>query len=108
MAKPELMKLLSSKLSPAGPGAPAATDPVMAADLDTNRAARLGMWVLGLGLGGFVLWAAFAPLDEGVPSQGVVAIDTKRKAVQHPTGGIVKEVHVREGDVVKEGQLLIK
>ena len=55
-----------------------------------------------------MLWAAFAPLDEGVPSQGMVAIDTKRKAVQHPTGGIVKEVLVREGEQVKEGQLLLR
>jgi protease secretion system membrane fusion protein len=63
--------------------------------------------VLGLGLGGFLLWAAVAPLDEGVPSQGVVAIDTKRKAVQHLSGGIVKQVFVREGDVVQAGQPLI-
>ncbi|MBL7088163.1 HlyD family type I secretion periplasmic adaptor subunit [Acidovorax sp.] len=74
---------------------------------DTGRAARTGLWVLGLGLGGFLLWAAVAPLDEGVPSQGVVAIDTKRKAVQHLSGGIVKQVFVREGDVVQAGQPLI-
>jgi protease secretion system membrane fusion protein len=75
---------------------------------DARRASRIGLWALGLGFGGFLLWAAFAPLDEGVPSQGMVAIDTKRKAVQHPTGGIVKEVHVREGDRVREGQLLMR
>lgn len=74
---------------------------------DTGRAARIGLWVLGLGLGGFLVWAAVAPLDEGVPSQGVVAIDTKRKAVQHLSGGIVKQVFVREGDVVQMGQTLI-
>jgi len=74
---------------------------------DTGRAARTGLWVLGLGLGGFLLWAGLAPLDEGVPSQGVVAIDTKRKAVQHLSGGIVKKVFVREGDVVQAGQPLI-
>src|SRR5574341_2203656 len=77
------------------------------ASSDTGRAARIGLWVLGLGLGGFLLWAAIAPLDEGVPSQGVVAIDTKRKAVQHLSGGIVKQVFVREGAVVKMGQPLI-
>lgn len=75
---------------------------------DTGRAARVGLWALGLGFGGFLLWAAFAPLDEGVPSQGMVAIDTKRKAVQHLTGGIVKEVLVREGQVVEEGEVLIR
>lgn len=66
------------------------------------------MWALGLGFAGFLLWAAFAPLDEGVPSQGMVTIDTKSKPVQHLTGGIVKQVLVREGQVVTEGQTLIE
>lgn len=74
----------------------------------TGRAARIGLWALALGFGGLLLWAGFAPLDEGVPGQGMVAIDTKRKTVQHLTGGLIKEVLVREGDHVKEGQLLIK
>ncbi|MES2785077.1 MAG: HlyD family type I secretion periplasmic adaptor subunit [Pseudomonadota bacterium] len=75
---------------------------------DAMRAARVGLWALGVGLGGFLLWAAFAPLDQGVPSQGLIAIDTKRKAVQHPVGGIVTQVLVGEGSQVKEGQLLMK
>ena len=75
---------------------------------DSGRAARVGLWALGVGFGGFLLWAALAPLDEGVPSQGMVAIDTKRKAVQHLSGGIVKEVLVREGQVVKEGEVVIR
>jgi protease secretion system membrane fusion protein len=75
---------------------------------DTGRAGRIGMWTLAIGFGGFMLWAALAPLDEGVASPGSVAIDTKRKPVQHLTGGIVKEVLVGEGDRVKEGQVLIK
>jgi len=88
-------------LSPVAPknGAPPA---------DTGRAARVGLWALGLGFGGFLLWAAFAPLDEGVPAQGTVMVDTKRKAVQHLSGGIIKAVLVREGELVHEGQALIE
>ena len=68
---------------------------------DLGHAGRIGLWALGIGFGGFLLWAALAPLDEGVPSQGHVAIDTKRKSVQHLSGGIIKEVFVGEGDQVK-------
>lgn len=75
---------------------------------ETGQSARVGLWVLVLALSSFLLWACLAPLDEGVPSPGSVAIDTKRKPVQHLTGGIVKEVLVREGDVVTEGQLIVK
>ncbi|MBP7543895.1 MAG: HlyD family type I secretion periplasmic adaptor subunit [Acidovorax sp.] len=78
------------------------------APANTGRAARIGLWTLGVGFGGFLLWAAFAPLGEGVPSHGMVTIDTKSKPVQHLTGGIVKQVLVGEGDVVKEGQTLIE
>lgn len=74
----------------------------------TMQPGRIGLWALGLGLGGFLLWASLAPLDEGVPGQGMVTLDTKSKAVQHLSGGIIKEVLVREGQIVKEGQLLIK
>lgn len=86
------------------------TDVVAKPDAATTsvRAGRMGVWALTLGFGGFLLWAALAPLDEGVPSQGMVTIDTKSKAVQHLSGGIVKEVLVREGQNVTEGQLLLK
>ena len=71
------------------------------------RPARLARWVLGLGLVGLLVWAALAPLDEGVPTQGMVTLDTKRKTVQHLSGGIVQQVLVREGQLVQEGQVLL-
>ena len=113
MTQPDMYKRLTAKLAPAQE-APVDATPSDAADAkhalmgDSGRSARIGLWALGIGFGGFLLWAAFAPLDEGVPSQGMVAIDTKKKAVQHLSGGLVKEVLVREGDRVKEGQLLIR
>ncbi|MDR0775404.1 MAG: HlyD family type I secretion periplasmic adaptor subunit [Azonexus sp.] len=75
---------------------------------DTRGPARLGFWVLGVGFGGFLLWAAFAPLNEGVPTSGMVTIETKRKAVQHIAGGIIKVVHVKEGQFVRAGDPLIE
>jgi protease secretion system membrane fusion protein len=78
------------------------------ASSDTRAVARTGLWILALGFGGFLLWAGLAPLDEGVPTMGMVALDTKRKTVQHLSGGIVKEVLVQEGQQVKEGQALLR
>ena len=73
-----------------------------------GRTARIGLWALVLGFGGFLLWATLAPLDEGVPGPGTVSIDTRSQTVQHPSGGIVKEVLVKEGEQVKAGQLLLR
>lgn len=75
---------------------------------DTRQPMRLGLLVLGIGLGGFLLWAALAPLDEGVPTQGTVSIDTKRKPVQHLSGGLLSEILVREGEVVEAGQVVAR
>ncbi|MCL2523761.1 MAG: HlyD family type I secretion periplasmic adaptor subunit [Betaproteobacteria bacterium] len=75
---------------------------------DTRKPARLGLWVLGAGFGGFLLWAALAPLDEGVPTSGMVVVDTKRKAVQHLAGGIIKTMHVKEGQFVQSGAPLLE
>lgn len=75
---------------------------------DTERVARLGLWTLGIGFGGFLLWAAIAPLAEGVPTQGAISVDTKRKPVQHLMGGTVREVLVKEGQFVEQNQVLVR
>lgn len=107
MATSDNLNSLSPAAAPAG--APGATAPTTASVAHaTGRAARVGLWALGIGFGGFLLWAGLAPLDEGVPGQGMVALDTKSKTVQHLSGGLVKEVLVREGQHVSEGQLLIR
>lgn len=75
---------------------------------DTRKPMRLGLWALTIGLGGFMAWAAFAPLDSGVPTQGTVTVATKRKPVQHLTGGLVSEFLVHEGQVVKAQEVLAR
>ncbi|MFN7087842.1 MAG: HlyD family type I secretion periplasmic adaptor subunit [Burkholderiales bacterium] len=73
-----------------------------------GRPIRWGAWLLALGFGGFLVWALVAPIDEGVPAPGSVTIDTKRKTVQHLTGGIVREILVREAQRVKAGDVLMR
>ncbi len=66
-----------------------------------------GLVVVLLFFGGFGSWAALAPLASGAIAPGVVNPDSSRRVVQHLEGGIVQEVHVREGQTVTEGQLLV-
>ncbi|MEI7694580.1 MAG: HlyD family efflux transporter periplasmic adaptor subunit [Chlorobium sp.] len=74
---------------------------------DTHSPVRLGIWILLVGFGAFLLWAAIAPLDEGVPCPGLVSIATKRKVVENLRGGRIDKVHVNEGQFVKAGDILI-
>jgi membrane fusion protein, protease secretion system len=75
---------------------------------DTLPYLRLGWWVIVLGIGGFSAWAALAPLDKGVPLSGTVTVSSNKKAVQHLTGGVVESILVKEGDVVKTGDVLVR
>lgn len=68
---------------------------------------RLGLTIVFVTFGIFGTWAAFAPLSNAVHGSGVVTVQNYRKTVQHLEGGIVKELHARDGDLVKKGDPLI-
>src|SRR5258707_10976714 len=68
----------------------------------------IGMVIFGLvtfGIGG---WAATSELTGAVIGQGVLVVDSSVKKVQHPTGGVVGELRVREGDKVIAGDILLR
>jgi protease secretion system membrane fusion protein len=81
---------------------------VLQVNTDTTHHARLGWGIVLVGVVGFLLWATFAPLDKGVPLSGNVAVASSRKTIQHQVGGTVEAILVRDGDVVKAGQILVK
>lgn len=56
----------------------------------------------------FAAWAYWAPIDQGVYVPGSVTVEGNRKQVQHPSGGVITEILVKEGDEVAQGQVLIK
>ena len=68
----------------------------------------VAFFVLIFGFGTFLVWAFFAPLDEGVVAQGVVTVVSNKKTVQHQYGGTIQEILVKEGDRVKKEQVLIR
>jgi HlyD family secretion protein len=77
---------------------------------DDGMQARIkaGFAVIALVFGGLGLWSVTATLDGAVVAAGVVQVEAARKKVQHLEGGIVREVRVRDGDAVGEGDLLIR
>jgi len=97
------------ELAAGKPGLPTVVTDVDDIELktDTKPVIRLGFWVLVVGFGLFLLWAAFAPLDEGVSAPATVSIETRRKTVQHQSGGVVQKVLAKEGAEVKAGDPLI-
>lgn len=56
----------------------------------------------------FLVWAFTAPIDAGVSVQGNVVVVGNRKSVQHPSGGVVEEILVKEGDEVQQGDILLR
>jgi protease secretion system membrane fusion protein len=86
---------------------PQATPLPTVPNADFASAVRLGLWLLIVGFGGFLLWAALAPLDEGVPAQGTLAVDSKRKRIDHLAGGLVEKILVKEGQRVQAGDELV-
>lgn len=53
-------------------------------------------------------WAAVTKIDQAVVAPGVVAVETNRKTLQHYEGGIVREILVKEGNVVQSGQVVLR
>jgi HlyD family type I secretion membrane fusion protein len=76
---------------------------------DSPRDALWIGWIVAIAffviLGG---WAAFARLDAAAQGEGQVSVSGNRQTVQHRDGGIVQALDVREGQHVKDGQVLIR
>ena len=67
----------------------------------------IGLVVLLSTLGIFGLWAFIAPIDGAALAPGFVTVKSHKKTVQHLDGGIVSQLLVKDGDIVKAGDLLL-
>ncbi len=73
-----------------------------------RRHAVIGLvGVVGL-FGGLTLWAAFTDIQGAVIAGGSLIVEGFSKQVQHPDGGIVTQINVRNEDIVEEGQVLLR
>ena len=75
---------------------------------DADHYARLGWLVVIVGFLGFMFWAIFAPLDQGVSAQGTVMSEGYAKIVQPVVGGRIESILVKDGDKVVAGQVLAR
>lgn len=85
----------------AGPAGEVAID-------DPRRELRIGAIIAGFFFVIFLGWAAFAPMDAAAYAPGHLQVSGQRQSVQHREGGIVAALHVREGQKVQAGQVLIE
>jgi HlyD family type I secretion membrane fusion protein len=67
-----------------------------------------GLAILVVWLGCFGVWAGVAPLNSAVVASGTFVATGQNKLVQHFEGGIVREIAVKEGDVVEANQVLVR
>ena len=74
---------------------------------DARQLSRSAALVLALGLLPALAWLSLAPLSSAVVAPAFVKVDLNRRPVQHAEGGIVREVRVRDGDRVRQGDTLL-
>ena len=70
--------------------------------------ARRLTYILALLVAAVVAYISVAEVEQVATAQGVVRPDGRVKVVNHPEGGRVVAIHVREGDRVAEGQVLVE
>lgn len=73
-----------------------------------NRHVVTGVLIVVLLAGGVGGWAATSEISGAVIGAGQIVVDTNVKKVQHPSGGIVGELNVRDGDRVKAGDVVVR
>ncbi|NOT40386.1 MAG: HlyD family type I secretion periplasmic adaptor subunit [Alphaproteobacteria bacterium] len=91
-----------------GPRRPNWPDKVAHVSTSTKRAVAVGFAVIALAFGGFGIWSTTVPIAGAVVANGQVVVASKRRQVQHPTGGVIRALHVEDGTVVSKGEILLE
>lgn len=75
---------------------------------DIRRAAVFGVAATLVLFGTVGVWAVTAPLSGAVIAPGKIVVESNVRRVQHPSGGVVAEIRVKDGDRVKAGEVLVR
>lgn len=76
-------------------------------EISPDTSIRRGMWSILLGVGGLIVWALFVQIDGAVVATGKLSFALGRQVVQHPDGGVVSQIHVRDGAIVDAGDPIL-
>ncbi|WP_431630482.1 HlyD family type I secretion periplasmic adaptor subunit [Enterobacter cloacae] len=74
----------------------------------TTPKSRLVLWLILVVFAGFLTWAHFAKVEEITKGDAKIVSKSREQIIQSLEGGILEELHVREGDIVEPGQVLLK
>jgi HlyD family type I secretion membrane fusion protein len=85
-----------------------ATSSAESLPIEIDRHVVAGLLVVFIGFAALLAWAALAPLAGAVVAPGQLVPEGNLKTIQHLEGGVIREIRVKEGDVVKAGDLLIQ
>ena len=77
-------------------------------DINAGKYIIIGLLVVFVMFGLVGGWSAYAKLDSGAPLPGQVVVESSKKIIQHLEGGIVEKIFVKDGDIVKKDDILIK
>jgi epimerase transport system membrane fusion protein len=75
---------------------------------NTTPAILTGLTIIFIVFGVIGGWMYYAPLDSSSVAVGQVSAGSAKKTIQHLDGGIIKAIHIKDGDVVQQGDILIE
>jgi len=75
---------------------------------NTRKAIIAGFCLIAATVGGFGIWSTTVPIASAIVANGQVVVASKRKQLQHPTGGVIRALHVEDGAKVKAGAVLLE
>jgi HlyD family type I secretion membrane fusion protein len=77
-------------------------------NISNKKYSLYGLSALLILIAGFGYWAFETTIDGAVVASGQIEAESKRRVIQHSSGGKIERINIREGDVVISGQLLLK
>lgn len=107
-AAPRAPKPAATK-APTQNAAPVATKAAAAgADWSARRHVIIGLVTTAVLLGGFGVWSVSTDIAGAVVASGQTEVQSQRQIVQHPDGGVIEEILVKDGVTVAAGDLLLR